>query len=233
MRGVSTATRRWGAFVAMRARYLLDTEEWTRRHRVAARASPTQPRPIFTYEFTNAFGAIRRGDLVSRARGARQDAGYARQTIEAAAASTADPAHAGMPGMNMPPPDAGALGRREILHDEIAAMIRHKEGASARGHRSAARGRRVRRHAAVRVRPAVHRQARVRAARRDPARDQPAEGRARGVREGAGAHAGTHAALVGLMKAAAQSGDRAKEAEIKARLQAIWHHADRKPTDWQ
>ena len=39
------------------------------------------------------------------------------------------------------------------------------------------------------------------------------------------------AALVGLMKAAAQMGDRKKEDEIKARLQAIWHRADRKLSD--
>ena len=35
------------------------------------------------------------------------------------------------------------------------------------------------------------------------------------------------------MKAAAQMGDRKKEDEIKARLQAIWHRADRKATDLQ
>ena len=40
-------------------------------------------------------------------------------------------------------------------------------------------------------------------------------------------------ALVGLMKAAAQSGDRKKEADIRSRLQAIWHNADRKPTSLQ
>ena len=39
------------------------------------------------------------------------------------------------------------------------------------------------------------------------------------------------AVLVGLMKAAAKSGDRQMENAIKARLQAIWHRADRKPTD--
>jgi hypothetical protein len=41
------------------------------------------------------------------------------------------------------------------------------------------------------------------------------------------------AVLVGLMKAAAQMGDRSKEDEIKARVQAIWHRADRKPSDLQ
>ena len=38
------------------------------------------------------------------------------------------------------------------------------------------------------------------------------------------------AALVGLMKAAAQLGDRKKEADVRSRLEAIWHRADRKPT---
>ncbi len=35
-------------------------------------------------------------------------------------------------------------------------------------------------------------------------------------------------ALTGLMRAAAQSGDTKKEAEIRARLAAIWHGADKK-----
>ena len=39
------------------------------------------------------------------------------------------------------------------------------------------------------------------------------------------------AALAGLMKAAAASGDAGKAAELKARLQAIWRRADRKVSD--
>ena len=39
------------------------------------------------------------------------------------------------------------------------------------------------------------------------------------------------ASLTGLMKAAAAAGDAKKEAEVKARLQAIWHRADRKSTE--
>jgi hypothetical protein len=39
------------------------------------------------------------------------------------------------------------------------------------------------------------------------------------------------AALVGLMKAAASTGDTKKEAAIKARLHTIWHGADRKVSD--
>jgi len=35
------------------------------------------------------------------------------------------------------------------------------------------------------------------------------------------------------LRAAAHAGDRRKEAEIKSRLQAIWHRADRKPTELQ
>ena len=71
------------AFMSMRARYLIDTEDWS-GDIAALPVSPTQPTAIFTYEFTNAFGALRRGDVAAaRASLARMDA--ARQTIEAAA----------------------------------------------------------------------------------------------------------------------------------------------------
>jgi uncharacterized protein HemY len=41
------------------------------------------------------------------------------------------------------------------------------------------------------------------------------------------------AALTGLMAAAAKLGDTRKEAEVRTRLQKIWHRADRRPTSVQ
>jgi hypothetical protein len=41
---------------------------------------------------------------------------------------------------------------------------------------------------------------------------------------------GRTTALVGLMKAAEQTGDATKAAAVRAELRAIWHRADRAPT---
>jgi hypothetical protein len=224
---ISTATAPlWGAFIGMRSRYLIDTEDWTGE--VAALvASPTQPPAIFTHEFVNAFSALRRGQL-DAARSALARMQTARHAIEKSA-KTSDPAHAGMPGMNMPPPDAGTLGRVKILHDEIVAMIRHKEGAS--------------REAVALLRAAGQFEETLPFEFGPPFIDKPAyellgelllETQQASEARAAFAKALSRTperttALVGLMKAAAQMGDRKKEEEIRARLQAIWHRADRKP----
>jgi len=221
----------WGPFIGVRSRYLIDTEEWS-GDISSLTASPAQPAPTFTYEFTNAFGAIRRGDLTAaRASLARMQA--ARQTIEASVNKPADPAHAGMPGMNMPPPDAGSLGRLKILHDEIVAMIRHKEGA----HREAIDL--LRAAAALEDTlpfefgpPFIDKPAYELLGEVLLEANQPKEARA-AFEKALSRTPERTVALVGLMKSAAQTGDRTKEAEIKSRLQAIWHRADRKPTDMQ
>jgi predicted Zn-dependent protease len=209
----------------VRARYLIDTEDWA-GDVAALVASPTQPPAIFHHEFVNAFSAVRRGDLTT-ARSALAKLQSARATIEKTAKSP-DPAHAGMPGMNMPPPDAGGLGRLRILHDEIVAMIRHKEGAT--------------REAVDLLRAAGKLEETLPFEFGPPFIDKPAyellgeilldakqAGEARGAFEKALARTPERTtALVGLMKAAAQMGDRKKEEEIRARLKAIWHRADRK-----
>ncbi len=216
----------WTAFAAMRARYLLDTEDWTGE--VAAIAvPPVQPAATFTYEFTNAFGALRRGDVAAaRAAFGRLDA--ARQAIEGASHKPGDPAHAGMPMPALPAIGNGEKGRLKILRDQIAALLRLSDGA--RGEavdllRAAA--------AAEDVLPfefgppAVDKPAYELLGETLLVIDQPAEARVAFEKALARTPDRT-AALVGLMKAAAKSGDLKKEAEIKARLQAIWHRADRK-----
>lgn len=221
----------WGGFVGLRSRYLIDTEDWS-GDIAALTVSPVQPGPTFTYEFTNAFSAIRRGDLAAaRASLARMET--ARQTIENSLKKPADPAHAGMPGMNMPQADAGSLGRMKILHDEIVAMIRHKEGAE--------------REAIDMVRAAGALEDTLPFEFGPPFIDKPAyellgelllasrhPQEARVAFEKALSRTPERTtALVGLMRAAAQAGDRQKEDEIRRRLQAIWHRADRKPTELQ
>ncbi len=228
--GVSTAKQPfWDGAMSMRARYLIDTEDWS-GDIATLPASPTQPAAIFTYEFTNAFGALRRGDVAAaRASLARMDT--ARQTIEAAARKPVDLAHAGMPGMTMPPQDAGSLGRLTVLHDEIAALIRHKEGASAQAIELL--------RAAAKIEdtlpfefgpPFIDKPAYELLGEVLLESGQPKDARAAFERALARTPERT-AALTGLMKAAGLSGDHRKEAEVKARLQSIWRHADRKVTD--
>ena len=221
----------WGPFVAMRSRYLLDTEDWT-GDIAALTAAPTQPAATFTYEFTNAFSATRRGDL-NAARAALARMQGARQTIEAAASKAADPAHAAMPGMNMPVPDAGSLGRLKILQDEITAMLRFKEGAQ--------------REALDLVRAAATLEETLPFEFGPPFIDKPAyellgemllesnqPAEARVAFEKALSRTPERTtALVGLMKAASRTGDQKKESEIKSRLDTIWRRADSKRTEVQ
>jgi tetratricopeptide (TPR) repeat protein len=223
-------TPMWGAFIGMRARYLLDTEDWS-SDVTALAASPSEPSAIFTHEFVNAFSAVRRGDLAA-AKAALAKMQSARQAIEKSA-KAADPSHAAMPGMNMPPPDAGSLGRLRILHDEIVAMIGVKQGATA--------------EAIATLRAAATLEETLPFEFGPPFIDKPAYEllgevllEATQVKEARAAFEKAlsrtpdrTAALVGLMKAAGQMSDRKKEAEIKARLQAIWHRADRRPTSVQ
>jgi tetratricopeptide (TPR) repeat protein len=223
---VSASTAHWSAFISMRARYLIDTEDWT-SDVTALSATTTQPAAIFTQEFVNAFSAIRRNDLIA-ARAAAVRMQSARDSIEKAAAKT-DPAHAAMPGMASPA-DASSLGRMTILSDEITALIRHKEsdsGAAIELLRAAAKledslpfefgppfidkpSYELLGEILLETKqPREARTAFEKALRRTPERTS---------------------ALSGLMKASAQMGDAKKEAEVRVRLQAIWHRADRKPT---
>ena len=215
----------WGAFIAMRGRYLIDTEEWS-GDVAALAASPGLPAAIFTEQFVNAYGAIRRGDL-GAARRALEQMQAARHTIEHGSGAGANTA---MPGMNMPAQDASSAGRVKILHDEIVALIRHREGAT--------------REAVDLLRAAAALEETLPFEFGPPFIDKPAyellgdvlleSGQAQDARaafeKALSRTPERTAALVGLMKAAAQAGDRKKEAEIKARLQAIWHRADRRNT---
>jgi tetratricopeptide (TPR) repeat protein len=223
----SATTPQWGAFIGMRARYLIDTEDWTGEVAKLA-VAPTQPPAVFHQEFVNGFSAVRRGDLAG-ARAALARMQTARQAIEQSVAA-ADPAHAAMPGMTMPPPDAGSLGRLRVLTDEIAAMIRLKEGAAAEAVAT------LRSSAALEETlpfefgpPFIDKPAYELLGEALLESNQPREARA-AFEKALSRTPDRTAALVGLMTAAARMGDRQKETEIRSRLQAIWHRADRKPT---
>jgi tetratricopeptide (TPR) repeat protein len=215
----------WGAFIMLRARYLIDTEEWS-GDIAALAASPTAPPAVFSEQFATAFGAIRRGNL-DAARSAFAKMQAARHQIEHSA-STGSAMPTPMPGMTMPPPDASSVGRVKVLHDEIAALLRHKEGATG--------------DAVETLRAAAALEDTLPFEFGPPYIDKPAyellgellleigQGQeARAAFEKALSRTPERTtALVGLMKAAALVGDRKKEAEIRARLQAIWHRADRR-----
>ena len=228
--GVSTATQpNWGGFIGVRSRYLLDTDDWS-GDVAALVASPSQPAAVFTHEFTNAFSAIRRGDLAS-ARASLARMKTTRQSIEESAGKPPDPAHAGMPGMSMPPVDPAALGRLRILDDEIAALIRDKEGATEEAIKL------LQAAAAFEETlpfefgpPSIDKPAYELLGEVLLAAHRPIDARAAFEKALARTPERT-AALAGLMKAAAASGDARKAAELKARLQAIWRRADRKVSD--
>jgi tetratricopeptide (TPR) repeat protein len=217
-----------GASIGMRTRYLIDTEEWTGEI-ASLTPKPAQPAIAFTLAFTDAFGAIRRGDLPG-ARAAFTRMQEARKTIEAAATKTADPPHSGMPAMATATGayDAGAMGRIRILHDEIAALLTYKDGAS--------------KDAIAMLQSAAALEDTLPFEFGPPFIDKPAyellgeallemnqPKDARVAFEKALSRTPERTqALTGLMKAVAQSGDSKKEAEIRARLQAIWQRADPK-----
>jgi tetratricopeptide (TPR) repeat protein len=213
-----------GAWIGMRARFLIDTEEWT-GDVAAMSASPPQPAGVVTHEFVNALGAVRRNDLPA-ARAAYARLQQARRRIEASAKP--DPAHAGMPGMAMAVQDAGMLGRIRILDDEIAALLRHKAGATADAIDI------LRKAAALEDSlpfefgpPFIDKPAYELLGEVLLEAGQPAEARAAFEKALARTPERTQA-LTGLMQTAARSGDRRKEDEIRAKLQAIRHLADRR-----
>jgi tetratricopeptide (TPR) repeat protein len=228
--GISTATQpNWGGFLGIRSRYLLDTEDWS-GDVAALAASPSQPAAVFTHEFTNAFSAIRRGDLAA-ARASLARMNTTRQAIEESAAKPSDPAHAGMPGMSARPVDPAALGRLRILCDEIVALIRDKEGATGEAIKL------LQAAAAFEETlpfefgpPSIDKPAYELLGELLLAANRPTDARAAFEKALARTPERT-AALAGLMKAAGASGDARKAAELKARLQAIWQGADRKVQD--
>jgi hypothetical protein len=185
---VSSAQSTFG-FLALWARYLIDTEDWAGE--VAALSLATElPGAALTSEFVAAFGAARCGDL-ARARQAHAKLQAARRALEQKSAK-AGGEHAGMPGMSTPPTDIGPLGRARVLDEEIAAMVRFKEGAAAEAIAALRKAAAFEETLPLRVWTTVHRQTGVRALGRAAARKQSAGRSAGRIRKGAVAHARAH-----------------------------------------
>ena len=133
--------------------------------------------------------------------------------------------------MSMRPVDPAALGRLRILDDEIAALIRDKEGATEEAIKL------LQAAAAFEETlpfefgpPSIDKPAYELLGEVLLAANRPIDARA-AFEKALARRPERTAALAGLMKAAAASGDARKAAELKARLQAIWRRADRKVSD--
>ena len=110
----SGAPRAASSFVGMRARQLLDTEEWTSDVLELSAPLGENLDPRYTYDFTTAFAALRRGDT-AKARPILERMAEARRAF---AASTQTEQ-----GRN-----ASYLGATEVLESELRALMMLAEG---------------------------------------------------------------------------------------------------------
>jgi tetratricopeptide (TPR) repeat protein len=210
------------SFVTMRARYLLDTEDWTSD--VMAWSVPTVGRhdAELLAAFVDGYAGVKR----SR----RQDAAEALDRLRAARAALDR-------DMQMQPPPDGtanaARGWARILDLQLSAVIQHANGNGTR--------------AIEQLREAATLEDRLPYEFGPPFIDKPSyellgevllqdsEAKlALDVFERALARTPDRpAALLGLMRAAEQTGDARKAATAKSKLRIIWHRADRVPIDLQ
>ena len=200
-----------GSFAAMRSRYLLDAEDWTGD--VASWRVPRGHGPAdFTIDFVDGFGAVRRGDV--------DEAIKALDRMKSDAASII--ADLDKQGSSEPT----YRGRLRVLEQELAAMI------------EAARGRR--REAADALRGTASSEDSLPFEFGPPFVEKPSRellgelllsmNDSKGARvqfeQALTRSPERTASLVGLMKAAAATGDSNKAEEIRARLQTIRRRAD-------
>jgi tetratricopeptide (TPR) repeat protein len=211
----------YSAVAEMRARYLIDTGEWNGDVATIV-IPPVHPPATLTYEFTNALGAIRRDDLAG-ARGAIERFESARKTIEAELARSGDPSRGDLP-------TASARGRMNVLGAELAGMMHVKNGEPVEGIKL------LRSAAAEEDRlpyefgpPFIDKPSYELLGEALLIAHQPVDARA-AFEKALARTPGRTTALVGLMKAAEQTGDAKKAAAVRAELRAIWHRADRTPT---
>ena len=206
----------------MRARYLLDTEEWTGD--VMAWSVPTVGRhdAELLAAFVDGYAGVKR----SR----RQDAAEALERLRAARAAL------DRDMQTQPPPDGtanAARGWARILDLQLSAVIQHANGNGTR--------------AIEQLREAAALEDRLPYEFGPPFIDKPSyellgevllqdrEAKlALDAFERALARTPDRpAALLGLMRAAEQTGDARKAATAKSKLRIIWHRADRVPIDPQ
>jgi tetratricopeptide (TPR) repeat protein len=206
------------SLLTMRARFLLDTEEWTSEV-VAWTLPPSGRRDAEVLErFMEGYAALRTGRR-DEAAAALERLRRARTALDAELT-------------NAPPSDgtpASARAWAEILDFELSSLLQ-----AARGETPAAiDGLRAAAHIEEKIPyefgpPFVDKPSSELLGEILLEAKRPAEARAAFEKALALSPARTQA-LVGLMRAAEQSGDAAKAAAIQAQLQSIWRHADRAP----
>ena len=206
-----------GSFAAMRARYLIDTEDWDGEAARWVPSSDGRPAARVTLSFATGLAQVRTGH-VDAARASLDDVRTARRALDAELASA-------------PASDQPYGVRAKILDDELAALIEAATGA--------------REEARATLEGAAAAETKMPFEFGPPAIDKPAyellgevllaDGRAADARaafEKALARTPRRTtALLGLMRAAAASGDAKRAASAKAELRDIWRHADRVPAE--
>jgi len=207
-----------GSFAAMRARYLIDTEDW-QSEVVGWVPARGQPAAQVTLAFATGLAQARRGNAAA-ARVALEQVRGARRALDVqlAKAQASDQSYG-----------AGA----KILEQQLAALVDLAAGS---------------REAAIqKLQAAAAAEEKMPFAFGPPAVDKPsfellgetllAAGRAEGARvafEKALARTPRRTlALLGLLRAAAASGDAKKAAALKAELRSIWHGAGHLPQEVQ
>jgi hypothetical protein len=209
-----------GSFAAMRTRYLIDTEDWTSE--VVGWTIPTggQWRSQLAFEFGTGYAAARSGrraDAVS----ALERLSRARQDLVAA-----------LPKNSAERAETLAREWARILEVQLTAVIEAAEPATAAGvaeklHEVSSAEERMPYEFGP---PAVDKPSYELLGEVLLAMRQPVDARAAFEKALARTPERT-ASLRGLMLAADSSGDARKATDMRARLRAIWHHADRLPAD--
>jgi tetratricopeptide (TPR) repeat protein len=205
-----------GPFNVMRARYLIDTEDW--KGDVAGWKTPASGPPPMqaTVEFVNGLAGVRTGGL-AQARDALSRLRTARTALEA--------------GFDKTAADQSPVTRVKILELQLGALIQIAEGDKT--------------DAIDRLRDAASLEDRMPFEFGPPFIDKPSYellgeallglGRAKEARAafetGLSRTPGRTTSLLGLMRAAIAMGDQAKGADVRRRLRAIWSRADNMPAD--
>ena len=200
-----------GSFATMRARYLIDSEEWNGD--VASWTVPAtgQPSAVVTIEFGTGYAAVKSGDL-EKANSALARLSAARRTLDADLAK-------------QPTSDQSYGARAKILESQLAALVKTASGAAA-GAITAMRA-----VAASESKmpfefgpPFIDKPSFELLGELLLANNQPADARA-AFDESLARTPERTASLAGLMRAATKVGDTAKAAAIDAKLKNIWRHA--------
>ena len=203
-----------GSFTAMRARYLIDTQEWTGDVAGLSIAAGTRRAGQITMEFVNGLSALQRGQP--------ERAGEALERLKSArTAMNAEPDKA--------TGDESYRSGAKILEQLLAGSIQVAHGATAEGISA------LREAAAAEEKlpfdfgpPSIDKPSYELLGEVLMTAGRPKEARAAFEKALARTPERT-SVLLGLMRAAEKLGDQKKAAELQARLRAIWRAADRTP----